>query len=43
MKTILIIEDETNIRNNIQEILELSDFKTLVAENGLQGLELAKD
>ncbi|MEA5578391.1 response regulator [Anabaena sp. UHCC 0451] len=43
MKNILIIEDEAQIRNNIQEILELSDFETLVAENGLQGLELAKE
>nr|ALT22098.1 response regulator [Anabaena sp. XPORK13A] len=43
MKTILIIEDETQIRNNIREILHLSDFDTLVAENGLQGLELAKN
>lgn len=43
MKNILIIEDEFEIRNNIQEILELSDFDTLVAENGLQGVQLAKD
>jgi two-component system, sensor histidine kinase and response regulator len=43
MKTILIIEDEPQIRNNIQELLYLSDFDTLVAENGLQGLELAQD
>lgn len=43
MKNILIIEDEVQIRNNIQEILELSKFDTLIAENGLQGLKLAKD
>ncbi|QYX30777.1 hybrid sensor histidine kinase/response regulator [Sphaerospermopsis torques-reginae] len=43
MKNILIIEDEVEIRNNIQEILELSDFDTLIAENGLQGVQLAKD
>ncbi|MEA5618992.1 response regulator [Cronbergia sp. UHCC 0137] len=43
MKTILIIEDEDQIRDNIREILDLSDFNTLVAENGLEGLELAKD
>jgi len=34
MKNILIIEDEAQIRNNIREILELSDFDTLVPENG---------
>ncbi|AFZ55841.1 response regulator [Anabaena cylindrica FACHB-243] len=43
MKKILIIEDEPQIRNNIKEILELSDFETLVAENGLQGLQLAQE
>ncbi len=43
MKNILIIDDEVEIRNNIQEILELSDFDTLIAENGLQGVQLAKD
>ena len=43
MKTILIIEDEPQIRENVREILHLSDFDTLVAENGLRGLELAKD
>ena len=43
MKNILIIEDEAQIRNNIREILELSEFEAIVAENGLQGLQLAKD
>ncbi|MBD2294366.1 response regulator [Anabaena sphaerica FACHB-251] len=43
MNTILIIEDEAQIRNNIREILELSDFEAIVAENGLKGLQLAKD
>jgi DNA-binding NtrC family response regulator len=42
MKTILIIEDEVHIRNNLRQILHLSDFDTLVAENGLQGLEQKK-
>jgi DNA-binding response OmpR family regulator len=43
MKSILIIEDEYQIRNNLREILLLSDYDPLVAENGLQGLQLAKD
>ena len=43
MKTILVIEDEVHIRNNLRQILHLSDFDTLAAENGLQGLELAKE
>ncbi|MCF2149111.1 response regulator [Desmonostoc muscorum LEGE 12446] len=42
MNTILIIEDEDNIRENLEEILQLSDFKTLIASNGRIGLEIAK-
>jgi two-component system, sensor histidine kinase and response regulator len=42
MNTILIIEDETQIRENIQEILQLSDFETLTAPNGKIGLEIAQ-
>jgi DNA-binding response OmpR family regulator len=42
MTKILIIEDETQIRDNLQEILELSDFETCTAENGKIGLELAQ-
>ncbi|MBD2775600.1 hybrid sensor histidine kinase/response regulator [Iningainema tapete] len=42
MNTILIIEDEPQVRENIQEILQLSDFNTLIAPNGQIGLEIAK-
>ncbi len=42
MKKILIIEDETQVRENIQEILELSDYEVLLAENGKIALELAQ-
>ncbi|BAY78103.1 two-component hybrid sensor and regulator [Nostoc linckia NIES-25] len=42
MTTILIIEDEVPIRQNIEDILELSDFITLIASNGKIGLEIAK-
>ncbi|MFN6571562.1 hypothetical protein [Dendronalium sp. ChiSLP03b] len=41
-KKILIIEDEIQAGSNIQQILSLSDFKTIVANNGLEGLRLAK-
>lgn len=41
-KTILVIEDERQVRNNIQQILELSDYRVLAAENGRVGLQLAK-
>ncbi|MBD2531623.1 response regulator [Nostoc flagelliforme FACHB-838] len=42
MNTILIIEDEPQVRENIQEILQLSDFETLIAVNGKIGLEIAQ-
>jgi signal transduction histidine kinase len=42
MNKILVIEDEPQVRENIQEILILSDFDTLVAPNGQIGLKIAK-
>lgn len=41
MKTILLIEDNENIRENTAEILELSNYKVIVAENGKIGVEKA--
>lgn len=41
MKTILLIEDDTVIRENTAEILELSDYKVLVARDGKEGVQLA--
>jgi anti-anti-sigma factor len=43
MTTILAIEDETEIRENIQEILELEGFDVLTAENGKIGVQLAQE
>jgi len=40
-KTILIIEDNNEIRENTAEILELSGYKTFTAENGKKGVEIA--
>jgi CRP-like cAMP-binding protein/CheY-like chemotaxis protein len=40
-KTILVIDDNTDIRENTAEILELAGYKTFTAENGKQGVELA--
>ncbi|MTJ51842.1 EAL domain-containing protein [Anabaena sp. UHCC 0253] len=42
MNTILIIEDEPQIRENIQEILDLQGFATITAEDGLEGLQMAE-
>jgi len=41
MGTILVIEDEPQVRANLQEILELADYTTLGAANGKVGLDLA--
>ncbi|WP_413198703.1 response regulator transcription factor [Nostoc piscinale] len=41
-KKILVIEDEVQICSNIQQILGLSDFQTISANNGIDGLRLAK-
>ncbi len=43
MNTILAIEDEPKIRENIQEILELEGFNVLTAENGRIGVKLAQE
>lgn len=42
MKTILLIEDNREVRENTAEILELSNYKVLVAEHGKQGVEMAR-
>ena len=42
MKTILLIEDDADMRENTAEILELADYRVLKAENGRQGVEAAK-
>jgi CRP-like cAMP-binding protein len=41
MKTILIIEDNTDVRENTAEILELANYRVLQAENGKIGVEVA--
>ena len=40
--TILLIEDCTEINENICELLELSGYRVFCANNGKQGLALAK-
>ncbi|HEU4554801.1 MAG TPA: response regulator [Chitinophaga sp.] len=41
MKKILLIEDNTEIRENVAEILELAGYASLTAANGKAGVELA--
>jgi diguanylate cyclase len=42
MKTILVIEDEPTIRENILGILEINGFQALGAEDGIAGVQQAK-
>lgn len=42
MKTILLIEDNKEMRENTSEILELSNYKVFTAENGKIGVEKAQ-
>ncbi len=41
MKTILLIEDNADLRENTAELLEESNYKIITAENGKIGIELA--
>lgn len=41
MKTILLIEDNTDINETTCEILELAGFKLITAKNGKQGVSYA--
>ncbi|MCC6723093.1 MAG: response regulator, partial [Saprospiraceae bacterium] len=41
MKKILVIEDNLEVRENLQEILEISGYQVLAAEDGTVGVELA--
>lgn len=42
MKKILVIEDDTCIRNNLMELLTALEFFPIAAENGLVGVQLAR-
>jgi len=42
MKTILLIEDNTEVRENTAEIMQLASYRVLTAPNGKVGVEIAK-
>lgn len=42
-KRILVIEDNFEVRDNISEILELSGYDVVQAENGKRGIEAARE
>jgi CRP-like cAMP-binding protein/CheY-like chemotaxis protein len=41
MKSILVIDDNKDIRENTAEILDLAGYKTFTAENGKKGVDVA--
>ncbi|MDX1942001.1 MAG: response regulator [Saprospiraceae bacterium] len=41
MKKILVIEDNLEVRENLAEILELSGYEVVAAEDGTEGVDLA--
>ena len=41
MKSILVIDDNKDIRENTAEILDLAGYKTFTAENGKRGVDIA--
>ena len=43
MKTILLIEDNQDILENLTEYLEIEGYNILVANNGKKGVEFAKE
>jgi CRP-like cAMP-binding protein/CheY-like chemotaxis protein len=43
MSKIAVIEDNAEMRENIKEILELTDYEVVTAENGKKGVELIKN
>ncbi len=42
MKTVLVIDDNLEVRENTAELLELEGFNVLTATNGLDGFEQTK-
>jgi CRP/FNR family transcriptional regulator, polysaccharide utilization system transcription regulator len=41
-KTVLLIEDNNEMRENTAEILELADYRVLTAANGKEGVQMAQ-
>ena len=41
LKTVLIVEDDQNLRMNLEDILQFNGFDTISAKNGYEGYKLA--
>ncbi|MBN1550362.1 response regulator, partial [bacterium] len=40
---ILVVEDDPTLRESLKDIIELEGYQTLIAENGLRGLQFYKE
>jgi signal transduction histidine kinase len=43
LETILVVEDEISLRENIQETLELNNYRILTAGNGAEAIKMCKN
>ncbi len=43
MTRLLLIEDEDSLRDSLADLLEAEGYQVLLAENGLQGVQLANE
>lgn len=43
MTTILVIEDDFTLRDNVKKILESADYKVITASDGISGISIAKN
>lgn len=43
MKNILVVEDDVEIRNSLQDVLELEGYEVTMANNGREALDILKN
>lgn len=43
MKTILIIDDEATLRDNLRDVLTFENYAVIEAEDGVKGLQCARE
>jgi DNA-binding response OmpR family regulator len=43
MKTILIIDDEATLRDNLRDVFVFEGFSVIEAEDGVKGLQSARE
>ena len=43
MNTVLVVEDEFSVRENIKDLLEAEDFNVLLAQDGVEGFSFNEE